>query len=117
MVAIREAPQEKQLQRSLIEQAAVRQGELGDARREILGDKLPLVQSAVRAAVLSVRDAGQGFGQFDPSTARSKVEERLGSWGLSPTLFAPEISEALATPMTQGTLDRWLGDVRKLQRQ
>jgi hypothetical protein len=113
MVAIREAPQEKQLQRSLIEQAAVRQGELGDARREILGDKLPLVQSAVRAAVLSVRDAGQGFGQFDPSTARSKVEERLEGWGLSPTLFAPEISEALATPLTQGTLDRWLGDVRK----
>ena len=113
MVAIREAPQEKRLQRSLIEQAAVRQGELGDARREILGDKLPLVQSAVRAAVLSVRDAGQGFGQFDPSTARSKVEERLESWGLSPTLFAPEISEALATPLTQGTLDRWLGDVRK----
>jgi hypothetical protein len=89
MVAIREAPQEKRLQRSLIEQAAVRQGELGDARREILGDKLPLVRSAVRAAVLSVRAANQGFGQFDPSAARSKVEERLESWGLSPTLFAP----------------------------
>lgn len=114
MVAIREAPQEKRLQRSLIEDAAARQGELANARREILGDKLPLVQSAVRAAVLSVRQANQGFGQFDPSEARSQVEDRLKSWGLAPELFAPEISEALATPMTQGTLDRWLSDVRKL---
>jgi hypothetical protein len=42
------------------------------------------------------------------SEARARVEDRLKSWGLAPGLFAPEISEALATPLTSATLEAFL---------